>query len=67
MVGTRKAPTKRSTVTLGGSPVIEAVNEDNAMDTMDQLSVDFLSFLFSFVDFLGTVQFYTTILERHIH
>ncbi|KFY96818.1 hypothetical protein V500_02300 [Pseudogymnoascus sp. VKM F-4518 (FW-2643)] len=40
MVGTRKTPSGRTTVTLDGSPVIEAVDdEDDTIDITDQFSV----------------------------
>ncbi|KFZ23107.1 hypothetical protein V502_02414, partial [Pseudogymnoascus sp. VKM F-4520 (FW-2644)] len=40
MVGTCKTPSRRTTVTLDGSPVIEAVNdEDDMIDITDQFSV----------------------------
>jgi hypothetical protein len=43
MVGTRKTPSTRTTVTLDGSPVMGAVdNEDDTIDIADQLSVRFL-------------------------
>jgi hypothetical protein len=56
MVGTRKTTSGKSTVTLDGSPVIEAVdNKDNTIDITDQFSVRFLlSCLFLPIDFLGT-------------
>ncbi len=43
MVGTRKTPSARTTVTLDGSPVMEAADEeDDTADIIDQLSVGFL-------------------------
>ena len=43
MVGTRKTPSGRTAVTLDGSPVIEAVDdEDDTIDIADQFSVGLL-------------------------
>ena len=69
MVGTRKTSSGRTTVTLDGSPVIEAVDdEDDTIDIIDQISVSLLPFRFSLhVDFLDTAQFYTTLLRQHLH
>jgi hypothetical protein len=68
MVGTRKTPSGRTTVTLDGSPVVEAVDdEDDTIDTIDQFSVDFLPFqFFLYVDFLGTAQFCAASLGQHL-
>ena len=44
MVGTRKAPGGRTTVTLDGSPGLEAAGddfEDGVTDITDQLSISF--------------------------
>ena len=69
MVGTRKTPIGRTSVTLDGSPVIEAVDdEDDTVDLIDQRSVGFLPFRFSlYVDFLDTAQFYAALLRQHLH
>ena len=66
MVGTRKTPSGRNTVTLDGSPVIEAVDDrDDTIDIDDQLSVGLLfSLLFLIIDFLGTPQFHPTLLGQ---
>ena len=68
MVGTRKTPSGRTTVTLDGSPVVEAVDdEDDTIDIIDQFSVGFLPFrFFLYVDFLGTAQFYAALLGQHL-
>ena len=46
MVGTRKTPNGRTTVTLDGSPIRGAVDseEDDTIDIIDQISVCFLPF-----------------------
>ena len=69
MVGTRKTPSGRTTVTLDGSPVIDAVDdEDDTIDIVDQISVGLLSFRFSlYVDFLDAAQFYNALLRQHLH
>lgn len=47
MVGTRKTTSGRTTVTLDGSPVIEAIDdEDDTIDSIDQISVRLLPFWF---------------------
>ena len=68
MVGTRKTSSARTTVTLDGSPIIAAVdNEDDTIDITDQFSVGFLlARLFLPVDFLGTAQFYAALLGEHL-
>ena len=43
MVGTRTTPSGRTTVTLAGSPVIDAADDkDDTIDITDQFSVGFL-------------------------
>lgn len=69
MVGTRKTPSGRTTVTLDGSPVTEAVDdEDDTIDITNQFSVGFYfpsSLLL--VDFLAPTQFYAALLGQHLH
>ena len=70
MVGTRKTPGGRTTVTLDGSPGLEEVDDELEEDTTaiaDQVSVSFLlaeSFLR--VNYLGHTQFYTTLLGQQL-
>jgi hypothetical protein len=68
MVGTCKTPSRRTTVTLDSSPVIEAVDDkDDTIDITDQFFVGFLlSWFFLLVDFLGPTQFYAALLEQHL-
>jgi hypothetical protein len=43
MVGTRKTPGGRTTVTLDGSPGVEALDdEEDTIDITDQFSIGFL-------------------------
>jgi hypothetical protein len=69
MVGTCKTSSRRTTVILDGSPVIEAVdNKDNTIDITDQFSVGFLlSWFFLSVHFLGPTQFYAALLRQHLY
>lgn len=69
MVGTRKTPSGRTSVMLGSSPIMEAVDdEDDTIDIIDQLSVGFLPFWFSlYIDFLDTAQCYTALLRQHLY
>ena len=68
MVGTRKTPSGGTTATLSGSPIIEAVDdEDDTIDVIDRVSVRFLlSRLFLPADFLATAQFYAALLGQHL-
>jgi hypothetical protein len=68
MVGTRKTPSGRTTVTLDGSPVIEAVDdEDNTIDITDQFSVGFyFPSFFLLVDVLAPTQFYAALLGQNL-
>jgi hypothetical protein len=66
MVGTRKTPSGKTSVTLDGSPVIEAVDDED--DTVDQLSIGFLPFRLSlYVNFLATTQFYAALLRQYLY
>jgi hypothetical protein len=68
MVGTRKTPSGKTTVTLDGSPMIEAVEyENDTTNTTDQFSVgSLLSQLCLPVDFLDTAQFYAALLKQYL-
>jgi hypothetical protein len=68
MVGTRTTPSGRTTVTLAGSPVIDAADDkDDTIDITDQFSVGFpLARLFLLVDFLGTAQLYAALLGQRL-
>jgi len=68
MVGTRKTPTGNTTVTIDGTPVIEAVDDgDDTADITDQFSVRLLlAPLFLPVDLSGNAQFYTALLGRRL-
>jgi hypothetical protein len=65
MVGTRKTPSRRTIVTLDGSPGLEVVGdefEEDTTDITDQFSVSFsLDQLSPCINCLGTPQFYTTL------
>jgi hypothetical protein len=69
MVGTRKTPVGRTTVTLDGSPIVGPVGaEEDTIDIIPHLSVGLppLRFL-SYVDFLGTTNLYATLLGQNLH
>ena len=71
MVGTRKTPSGRTTVTLDGSPGLEVAGdefEEDTTDIVDWFSVSFsLDQLFLHINFLGTPQFCTTLLGWQCH
>jgi hypothetical protein len=69
MVGTRKTTSGRTTVTLDGSPIIEAIDDkDDTIDSIDQISVGLLPFWFClYINFLDTAQFYTALLRQYLY
>ena len=68
MVGTCKTLSIRTAVLLDGSPIMEAVDdEDDTINITNQFSVGFLiSQLFHLANSLGTTQFYAASLRQHL-